>query len=292
VERTSHPGIAEQVHPGRRRLADPPPLPLTSIAPVVAALAATVADLHAMGVVHGAIRTERVVLEPDGRPVLCGPFSSNAANEAGRAADVHALGELLRGLVARAPVSGNGDVRRQLLALALRAANCREGEGPTAVELGGSIGAVAQRPAPAPGRRVALRLVIVAIAVTLTLVGIGALETGKGQTATPSPRSPEPFPTLADGVITDGATRWSVAGSVESVVRGDWDCDGHRTFALLDRDAGDVYRSDAWPMAAVLTVPLVAEVDGALALRVIPRRAGRCDELAVVRDGRNEVVVP
>jgi hypothetical protein len=85
----------------------------------------------------------------------------------------------------------------------------------------------------------------------------------------------------------------AVAGSVDSVVRGDWDCDGHRTFALLDRGLGRVYRSDVWPVGAVVKLPLIAEVDGAQRLRVVPRRAGRCDELAVPRiGGRGEAVVP
>ena len=46
-------------------------LELEEVAGVVAALASTIADLHVMGLVHGAVAPEHVVLDEDGRPVLC-----------------------------------------------------------------------------------------------------------------------------------------------------------------------------------------------------------------------------
>ncbi|MDQ3980433.1 MAG: hypothetical protein M3314_12910 [Actinomycetota bacterium] len=52
-------------------LSERPPLEIEEVAGVVAALASTIADLHAMGLVHGALAPERVVLDEDGRPVLC-----------------------------------------------------------------------------------------------------------------------------------------------------------------------------------------------------------------------------
>jgi hypothetical protein len=291
--------VVERVEAGARRLCDSGPLPLASVAGLVGAVAATVADLHAMGVVHGAIRPEHVLLERDGRPVLCGLDASAPADDAGRAADVQALGELLRGLLAAATRHGadSGHTRPALLALALRAANSAPGAGPSAAELAAGVGARAQpRPRPAPQsprpprRRIAARLVVVAVGVALTLAGIGMLD-GEGTPAT-RPRSPSRGPALelASGVLTAGAARWSVAGRVDTAVSGDWDCDGHRTFAFLDRASGHVYRSDAWPMGDVVSVPLVAQVDGALGLRAVSRRAGRCDELTVLRRGGGAVV--
>lgn len=53
------------------RLADHSTLEVEEAAGVVAAVAATLADLHGMGLVHGAVAPEHVLLDGDGRPVLC-----------------------------------------------------------------------------------------------------------------------------------------------------------------------------------------------------------------------------
>lgn len=45
---------------------------VAGVAGLVAALATTVADLHQLGIVHGRIRPEHVVIDGTGRPVLCG----------------------------------------------------------------------------------------------------------------------------------------------------------------------------------------------------------------------------
>jgi len=56
---------------GARSLADVVPLPAHEAAAVVGALAATVADLHSRGVVHRGVEPRHVLLDRDGRPVLC-----------------------------------------------------------------------------------------------------------------------------------------------------------------------------------------------------------------------------
>lgn len=78
---------------------------LPVVAGVVGALASTVADLHDLGVVHGRVRAEHVVLHGSGRPVLCGFGGAGRIGQvvAGRelrpADDVEALGELLLSLL-------------------------------------------------------------------------------------------------------------------------------------------------------------------------------------------------
>jgi hypothetical protein len=81
----AHPGLVEVAgfedgeHPELRtsridgtRLADhASSLDVEEVAGVVAAVAATLADLHGMGLVHGAVAPEHVLLDGDGRPVLC-----------------------------------------------------------------------------------------------------------------------------------------------------------------------------------------------------------------------------
>jgi len=47
-------------------------LPAQEVAGIVAAVAATLGDLHQMGIVHGGLTADAVILGPDGAPVLCG----------------------------------------------------------------------------------------------------------------------------------------------------------------------------------------------------------------------------
>jgi hypothetical protein len=87
-------------------LAVPMELSVEEIGGVVAGLASTLADLHDLGIVHGAVAPEHVLLGPDGRPVLCGFGSAARVGETGPAGDqerhpsedVAALGRLLRRL--------------------------------------------------------------------------------------------------------------------------------------------------------------------------------------------------
>jgi hypothetical protein len=89
---------------GTRSLLDARPLPPVQAAGVVRALATTVADLHRHGVVHGAIEASHVLLDSQGRPVLCsfGRAAFVGTTEVGPTRpsdDVAALGELLIDLV-------------------------------------------------------------------------------------------------------------------------------------------------------------------------------------------------
>lgn len=81
-------------------------VPLLSVAGLIAALATTVADLHALGIAHGRIRADHVVIDAGGRPVLCG-FGEAVRFEPGdgaaavlpTAVDVAWVGALLRRLL-------------------------------------------------------------------------------------------------------------------------------------------------------------------------------------------------
>ncbi len=86
---------------GARSLADlEPPLSPERAAALVLAVSATVAQLHRLGVVHGAVEPTHVLLDGMGRPVLCG-FGRAARDGSGLrpAVDVAALGHLLSHLV-------------------------------------------------------------------------------------------------------------------------------------------------------------------------------------------------
>jgi hypothetical protein len=87
LEAVGHPGVVELVGVhvssdgpelwtrwvGSRSAADlPRPLPPARAAGLVLAVGRTLADLHRMGFVHGAVDPSHVLLDPLGRPVLCG----------------------------------------------------------------------------------------------------------------------------------------------------------------------------------------------------------------------------
>ena len=94
LEVASHPGLVELIdfedgpEPCLRTgfleggtLAEQGALELEEVAGVVAALASTVADLHSMGLVHGAVVPEHVLLDEEGRPVLCSVGYGGLAGE-------------------------------------------------------------------------------------------------------------------------------------------------------------------------------------------------------------------
>jgi eukaryotic-like serine/threonine-protein kinase len=82
---------------GPRSLATVGVLPAERAAALVADLAHTVADLHALGVVHGAIRPDHVLVEGD-RTVLCG--FGGPSSGASPPDDVAGIGAVLRGCLA------------------------------------------------------------------------------------------------------------------------------------------------------------------------------------------------
>ncbi len=99
-------------------------LPVRAAAGAVAALAQTVADLHDLGVVHGRIGADRVIIGADGRPVLCGfasargrgltaPSDTSEPSPLSPQGDVADLGALLRSLVGQVEGSPIPDQRRR-----------------------------------------------------------------------------------------------------------------------------------------------------------------------------------
>ena len=121
-------------------------------AAVVASLASTVADLHGLGIIHGRIDPSHVVIDPDGRPRLCGLRGADPTEREPQATDdVAALGALLHRLVARdvepEPIPERrwgrrrwtGYRRRTLQTLADRATDADPARRPTARELAAAV---------------------------------------------------------------------------------------------------------------------------------------------------------
>lgn len=99
-----------------RPLTELGPLPADEMAGLVAAVAATVADLHEAGVVHGGIDATHVLVDAEGRPVLCSFGRGGDPPD-----DVAALGRLLGSLAAGSqpsiPARPGGRRRRPLGAM-------------------------------------------------------------------------------------------------------------------------------------------------------------------------------
>jgi hypothetical protein len=144
---------------------------LVAAARALAGLATTVADLHDLGLVHGRITADHVVLDGAGRAVLCGFADAGPRGELDPATDVHGLGLLLGSILSRAgagadtggewePIPdrrfGRGDrwlgfVRRALLTLADHATDDDPARRPTARGFAASV--LASLPSTGVGRR-------------------------------------------------------------------------------------------------------------------------------------------
>jgi hypothetical protein len=142
---------------------------LVAAARALAGLATTVADLHDLGLVHGRITADHVVLDGTGRAVLCGFADAGPRGELDPAADVHGLGVLLGSILSRAGAGAGGEwepipdrrfgrsdrwlgfVRRALLTLADHATDDDPARRPTARGFASSV--LASLPSTGAGRR-------------------------------------------------------------------------------------------------------------------------------------------
>jgi serine/threonine protein kinase len=244
-------------------LADRGRLAPTEVAALGAAIATTLADLHDLGVVHGQVAASHVLLEPDGRPVLCGfgrgrwPGQPDGPSPAD---DVAALGKMLTSQLSAGPTGALSGVLAQ-------AGHTRPGRRPTARRLARTLSALAtdeprrDRPrnrtdeptAGAVSCRTSRRVVqfIAAGAAGALVLGLGL--------ARPGPPSP----------------RYRVGVPGDRVVVGRWRCSGVARPAVLRPSTGDVWAFDGRPR-------LVATVPGATTLRVVAAAPG-CDRLVVLR---------
>lgn len=130
LQRLEHPGVVQFVDfvegspvelylafVGPDSWATRPPSSTAESIEALASAASTVADLHSLGTVHGALCPEHVLVAPDKRPILCGLADATASTEAGCAHDLAGLAGLIDHLAAACEEKD----RRRLDALARRA---------------------------------------------------------------------------------------------------------------------------------------------------------------------------
>ena len=177
LARARHPGVIEIVDRANRRLVlawaghhtldTLSPTPEVAVT-LVANLAATLCDLHALGIVHGRLTPGHVVVDDRGRPRLCGLRGAGPGPiEPGPAEDVAALGrliDLLLGTEAELePIPEHrwgrkrwsGAQRRALLTLADQASDPDPARRPTARALAAAVAQLvpeAQYATPSPPR--------------------------------------------------------------------------------------------------------------------------------------------
>ncbi len=241
----------ELVHAGRP-LEALERLRVEQVATVTAALAATISDLHAAGIVHGAIDASHVLVSGHDRPVLCG-FGPRAAAMT-EADDVAAIGELIVTLIGtdaeleplperrwsrRASWRGaSGWERRALLLVADHACaeppTRRPSAGRLAVEIADAVPRASAPPTPARSRptspesrlpslaSAALAVIVLAVmAAAVVAPAIGGPVATSSMTATAEPEPTDRLPTTSTTRATP-TTMASLAATreVTTVVEG------------------------------------------------------------------------
>jgi hypothetical protein len=249
LERASSEGHGDlsTVHAGSRTLAGDG-LTLDEQLKAIAAAAETLADLHALGIVHGRVDETHVVLGDRARPVLCGFRAAGLAGDHDPdgarlrpANDVAALGALLHRALAsatddgrEAPVGRRAGRLGELRRLAATAMSQEATRRPTARRFAAALDELAgtrSEPAPHPGEtdgrsrlQAAIRVrpsgrvlagAALALGVSLLALGSATLRGGGAPTAG-STHGPAPADQAdpVDQALPDGATPGDAIGPV------------------------------------------------------------------------------
>jgi tRNA A-37 threonylcarbamoyl transferase component Bud32 len=305
---------------------------LEVLAGIGAALATTVADLHDLGFVHRSISPSHILVDDEGRPVLCGFGSAGCAESPSqlvelRREDVRALAQVL---LDRLSSSANGRVRAVLaLAAGTRIRSRRCDARWLARQLVQTVPASRLSPPCSPadpslpverelqqvlrrprsliwrGSRWCPKVVMAAI-LGVAAVVVAALAPGgaggsggdaRGQSSVPCPAVDQGCGPLArpGGTITTSAGRFRLSTAARSafVVVGRWDCLSEGLPAEVDVATGDVWVFGSWPgPGRSETAHLLTRVQAASGLQVIPTRTG-CDLLRIQRsDGPGITINP
>lgn len=305
------------VRAGDLTLVDAAPDDATTALDCAATVTTTVADLHAMGIVHGRLTPDHVVLRPDGRPVLCGLAEAHAGDPT---ADVRALGTLYELLAAGAAPARSRRQRRAIAALLAAAEHARcSHPAASAHDLAAmlrdpnsrSAGTATPRRRMPSTRAVALAgaamAAVIVVVAAVKMFGAGrasVFETGTSARTsllpTDAPATTEPpAPVPTSGVSGTGAVRIEVDGATfavgeqgDSVVAGDWDCDGTVGVALLRPGSGEVFVFDRLPSRDTpVTGRLVATLPGATALETVEQPNG-CEALVIRHHDETPQVIP
>ena len=341
LHRATHPGVVPVVrsapaeggwelltaHAGRAVGGEVIPVP--QVASLAAGVAATLADLHAIGIVHGRLDASHVLLGPHGRPVLCG-FGDGCGSMVPED-DVAALGRLVHELLGgdeelepiperrwRGRRRWTGWERRALLLLADQASADDPTRRPTARRLAAAISEVApaapsedvepdgadplesRRRSTAGGgdhRRRRWRAPGLAVAgLAFVAFAISRPDSGPvGSTARPPAALDEVADTHRTAAPVEGSVlvadgrRFRVGEDGDHLLLGDWSCEGELTPAAFRPSTHEVFVFDRWTVDEALEVQAAATVPDSVEMVSSIGEDG-CPTLAVrTRPG---VVVP
>jgi len=244
-------------------------------APALAALIATVADLHETGIAHGALEPAHILVGEKHRPILCGFGDATTSSDAGLAGDRRALAALIDHLGTDEIPLAQARADLEDPSVSLRAVVRR-------------LDSQSRAPASSTGRflRLALptselrRLAAPAIVIAAALLlGMGATQlagdddsvtatipptTTPTTTAALSPLPSVPPPAPDAPTIDHAGRHYAVGEAGDVVVLGDWTCDGVPTPAVLRPETGEVAIFGAWPAPGAHIEPaVVTTVNGA-----------------------------
>lgn len=254
----------------------------------LAALTATVADLHESGLTHGNLRADHVLIDAEQRPILCGFGDGEPATEERIQADRVALARMLRAST-HDDAPGSSTLHDAAHALEEPALPTR-----AAIRLLDDLRTPTARRSltrrtPPLGRQrvgaaVALLLVFLVAAVTFArsperpTTASSLLRDG---TASPTPAAPPttspPSTTLPSRppedqgatVVVHGGRRYGVGSAGDLVHVADWRCAGMATPAVLRPSTGEVAVFTEWPPPGAIMRPHVqVVVEGALSFGI------------------------
>lgn len=274
------------------------PLPAPEAARIAANTAARLADLHALGLAHGAVTLDHVLVDADGVVRLCGLRDGEPAD------DVLAFGALLRTLVGD---DARGDGAEELIAIAARCESALPEARPTMGALAASLAAIGiprTRATPSARVRVAVptrlpqRVTTAALAVLALALGWLVVPRAPSSSARVAITPPSTESTTTTSVVAARVwpalmdRSWTFGDENDLQVLGDWDCDGETTPALVDASTGDVWVIDAWPApGASAAARYVTTID--LPRSVAAVESDTCDAMRVERtDGGTITVSP
>lgn len=286
----SHPGVIELVSSrgsadrwelrvvhGGRPVETVGPLPGKRVASIAAEAAETLAELHDRGIVHGHIGPSSVLISSTGRVVLGGFGSPASVRGLTPADDVAAIGALIGELLGssaepRARVLGPKDPivsSRRLRAVASLAVEEPPERRPSARRLAQLLRACAGpegpvRPRHLGGRRPIARWCRFAVgasgAVSLAWLGSVAF-TGSGPGS--GLRDAGGAPSDHGEVVVFDGRRFAIGERGDSVLVGDWDCDGTSTPIALRGSTGEVFVFPRWAVEHDLVVAATTTITGA-----------------------------
>jgi hypothetical protein len=301
------------------------------VAELVAAVATTVADLHSIGIVHGAIEPPHVLIAPDGRPVLCsfsragrvGEQPTGAPGPLSPSDDVADLGALALALLDDDPLArlrGEPSLADAIRSVARTALDPDRAARPPAAQLAEKLRMAEARKPPA-GRARQRQLALLGASALLVVVGVALLVPVRhhrpatvtvAPAARVSPAAPPPKAcpvvtaalradvdgdgcddsvTFDGGMFSAAGLRFKVGEAGDIAATGHWGCGPKATVALLRRN-GDVALFDDWAKPGQpVTARLVGHVPGANQLRADDVNNDGCDEMVVTGPDLRPVVL-